>query len=123
VVASEVRALAQRVTGAAGEVRSLIAESVDRVDDGARQVQGMNTTMAELQQSVERVRTLITEISAATSEQSASITEVNQAMRTIDESTQQNSALVEQVTAAAQSLSGQTERLTSLVGRFRLERA
>ena len=123
VVASEVRALAQRVTGAAGEVRSLIAESVDRVDDGARQVQGMNTTMAELQQSVERVRTLITEISAATTEQSSSITEVNQAMRTIDESTQQNSALVEQVTAAAQSLSGQTERLTSLVRRFRLERA
>jgi methyl-accepting chemotaxis protein len=123
VVASEVRALAQRVTGAAAEVRSLIAESVDRVGDGARQVDGMSVTMQELQAGVEQVRTLVAEISSASTEQSASIAQVNLAVRTIDDSTQQNSALVEQVSAAAQSLSGQTEKLTGLVRRFQLTQA
>ena len=120
VVASEVRALAQRVTGAAAEVRTLIAESVERVGDGARQVDGMTATMQELQVGVERVRTLVAEISSASTEQSSSIAQVNQAVRTIDSSTQQNSALVEEVSAAAQSLSGQTEKLTGLVRRFQI---
>jgi methyl-accepting chemotaxis protein len=120
VVASEVRSLAQRVTQAAAEVRTLIAESVQRVDDGARQVEGLGTTLADLQGSVERVRTLVGEITTASADQSQNIVQVNHAVRSIDQTTQQNSALVEQVAAAAQSLSGQTERLTGLVRRFRV---
>jgi methyl-accepting chemotaxis protein len=120
VVASEVRALAGRVSHAASEVRALIGESVERVDDGGRQVGGMNKTMTDLLSSVERVRTLVAEITAASTSQSESIAQVNEAVQTIDSSTQQNSALVEQVAAAAQSLSGQTARLTGLVRRFRV---
>jgi methyl-accepting chemotaxis protein len=120
VVAAEVRALAQRVSGAASEVRQLIGESVERVDDGARQIGGLGQTMQQLVGSVEHVRTLIDEISAASSNQNASLREVNQSVQQIDGSTQQNSALVEQVAAAAQSLSGQTERLTGLVRRFKV---
>ncbi len=120
VVASEVRSLAQRVTSAAGEVRTLIAESVERVDDGARQVQGLGSTLTDLQGSVERVRTLVGEITSASSDQSRSLAQVDQAVRSIDQTTQQNSALVEEVAAAAQSLTSQTERLTGLVRRFRV---
>jgi len=120
VVASEVRALAQRVSAAASEVRTLIGESVERVDDGARQVGNLGGTLQELAGGVERVRSLIGEISTASSSQNRSIVHVNQSVRSIDSSTQQNSALVEQVAAASQSLSGQTERLTGLVGRFRI---
>jgi len=123
VVASEVRALAQRVSGAASEVRSLIKESVGRVDDGARQIGGLGDTMRELVGSVERVRGLIGEISTASSNQNRNLVAVNESVRAIDGSTQQNSALVEQVAAAAQSLSGQTERLTGLVRRFRVSAA
>ena len=120
VVASEVRALAGRVSTASAEVRTLIAESVERVEDGARQVGGMSETMKELVGSVDRVRSLVGEITAASSSQSQNIVQVNQSVQSIESSTQQNSALVEQVAAAAQSLSGQTERLTALVHRFRV---
>jgi methyl-accepting chemotaxis protein len=120
VVASEVRALAQRVSSAASEVRTLIGTSVERVDDGARQVERLNGTLQELAGGVGRVRTLIGEISTASSHQSGSIVTVNESVRAIDTTTQQNSALVEQVAAASQSLSGQTERLSGLVRRFRV---
>jgi methyl-accepting chemotaxis protein len=120
VVASEVRALAQRVSTAASEVRGLISTSVERVDDGARQVDGLGGTLQELAGGVERVRTLIGEISTASSSQNRSIVLVNESVQAIDTTTQQDSALVEQVAAASQSLSGQTERLSGLVRRFRI---
>jgi len=120
VVASEVRTLAQRVTAAAAEVRQLIQESVERVDDGARQVHGLSDTMKQLLAGVAQVRTLVGDITAASSDQSRGIGQVNESVQSIETTTQQNSALVEQVAAAAQSLSGQTERLTDLVRRFRV---
>ncbi|MEO3691704.1 MULTISPECIES: methyl-accepting chemotaxis protein [unclassified Roseateles] len=119
VVASEVRALAQRVTTAAAEVRTLIAESAERVDDGLRQADGMNSTMGKLLDSVDRVRVLVAEITSAASLQREGIVKVNESVRTIDTTTSQNAALVEEVAAAAQSLSGQTTRLRDLVQRFR----
>ncbi|TXT40014.1 MAG: chemotaxis sensory transducer [Comamonadaceae bacterium] len=121
VVASEVRALAQRVTSAASEVRTLISDSVTRVDDGARLVSGLGSTMQELIDGVSSVRQLIGEISSASSHQTDSIRQVNESVRNIGDTTQQNAALVEEVSAAAQSLTMQTERLGGLVNRFRVE--
>jgi methyl-accepting chemotaxis protein len=120
VVASEVRALAQRVSSAASEVRTLIGESVERVEGGSRLVLGMGGTMNQLVEGVGKVRGLIGEISAASANQTASIQQVNGSVRDIDGTTQQNAALVEQVAAASQSLSAQTQRLAGLVHRFRL---
>ncbi len=48
MVASELRALAQRVTGAAREVRTLIGESAQRVEGGAKLVGGLGGTLEEL---------------------------------------------------------------------------
>jgi methyl-accepting chemotaxis protein len=120
VVASEVRALAQRVSGAATEVRTLIGESVQRVDDGAGQISRLGGTMGELVDGVSRVRALIGDISTASGHQTERLGHVNQSVREIDGTTQQNAALVEEVAAAAQSLSGQTQRLADLVNRFRV---
>ncbi|WP_249937299.1 methyl-accepting chemotaxis protein [Roseateles sp. DAIF2] len=120
VVASEVRSLAQRSAQAAREIKGLIAENVEKVEDGARQVQQAGQTMGELVGQVQRVSHLISEISTATSEQSGGIQQVSLAVGQLDEVTQQNAALVEQSTAAAQSLSQQAERLSALVKVFRL---
>ncbi len=120
VVASEVRSLAQRSAAAAREIKSLISENVDKVEDGARQVQQAGQTMGELVTQVQRVSGLISEISVATGEQSGGIQQVSLAVGQLDEVTQQNAALVEQSTAAAQSLSQQAERLSALVKVFRL---
>jgi methyl-accepting chemotaxis protein len=122
VVASEVRALAQRVTSAASEVRTLISASVARVDDGARLVTGLGSTMQELIDGVSSVRQLIGEISSASVHQTDSIRQVSESVQSIGDTTQQNAALVEEVSAAAQSLTGQTERLGALVNRFQVDR-
>ncbi len=122
VVAGEVRSLAQRSAEAAKEIKGLITTSVERVEQGSALVDQMRSTMGDLVGGVGRMRALITEIAEASGQQSDRIRAVNDSVRGIDGNTQQNAALVEQVAAAAQSLSGQTERLSSLVNRFRVER-
>ncbi len=120
VVASEVRSLAQRSAQAAREIKSLIAENVEKVEGGSQQVQQAGQTMADLVQQVQRVSSLIGEISAATREQSSGLSQVSQAVGHLDEVTQQNAALVEESTAAAMSLNEQAARLGGLVGVFRV---
>jgi len=120
VVAGEVRSLAQRSADAAKEIKSLINVSVDRVENGARLVQEAGSTMHDVVDSVNRVTTLITEITAAANEQSRGIGDVNLAVGQLDEMTQQNAALVEQAAAAASSLEQQSTALQSAVATFRL---
>jgi methyl-accepting chemotaxis protein len=121
VVAGEVRTLAQRSAEAAKEIKSLIGSSVDRVENGARQVQDAGTTMTEIVGSVRRVNDIIGEITAAASEQSQGIGQVNTAVNQLDQMTQQNAALVEESAAAAESLKEQAQRLMKVVATFRLD--
>ncbi len=120
VVASEVRSLAGRSAQAAKEIKTLIGESVSKVDSGSRLVAAAGQTMTEIVGSVQRVSDIIGEISAAASEQSAGIGGVNTAVAELDTMTQQNAALVEQSAAAAQSLREQTERLAQVVSIFKV---
>jgi methyl-accepting chemotaxis protein len=121
VVASEVRSLAGRSAEAAKEIKSLIGASVEGVESGARLVANAGQTMTEIVEAVKRVADIIGEITAATSEQSNGISQVNTAVNHLDQMTQQNAALVEESTAAAQSLKEQSERLSQLVGTFKLD--
>jgi len=120
VVATEVRGLAQRSAESAREIKALIGASVDKVETGARLVEQAGTTMEEIVLSVRRVVDMIAEIAAAASEQSAGIGQVNVAVTQLDQMTQQNAALVEESAAAAESLREQAERLSGVVGTFRL---
>lgn len=120
VVASEVRSLAQRSASAAREIKSLIADTVGKVDTGSKLVDDAGQTMHQIVSSVKHVADIMSEITAASQEQSAGITEVNQAISQMDEMTQQNSALVEQAAAAAESLQGEAVALTRAVAIFRL---
>jgi methyl-accepting chemotaxis protein len=123
VVASEVRSLAGRSAEAAREIRSLIADSVGKVEAGSRLVDDAGQTMTEIVSSVQRVSEIVGEISAATSEQSNGLSQINSAISNLDQMTQQNSALVEQSAAAAESLSEQSSRLAQICARFNLGRA
>jgi len=122
VVASEVRSLAQRSSAAAKEIKTLIDDSVSKVDVGSKLVQQAGETMNEVVASVKRVTDIVGEISSASQEQSAGINQVGQAITQMDESTQQNAALVEQAAAAAQSLQDQAGRLAQVVSVFKLDR-
>jgi methyl-accepting chemotaxis protein len=120
VVAGEVRNLAQRSAQAAREIKTLIADSVEKVDNGTRLVSTAGRTMDDIVGQVQRVSQLIGEISTATSEQTSGIGQVGHAVGQLDQMTQQNAALVEQSAAAAESLRRQADRLAEAVGVFRL---
>jgi methyl-accepting chemotaxis protein len=120
VVAAEVRNLAQRSAAAAKEVKTLINDSVEKVDAGGKLVDQAGTTMTEIVQSITRVTDIMSEIAAASIEQTAGIEQINMAIAQMDEVTQQNAALVEEAAAAAGSLQDQATSLASVVSIFNI---
>jgi methyl-accepting chemotaxis protein len=120
VVAAEVRNLAQRSAAAAKEIKSLIDDSVERVDAGSKLVDEAGQTMGEIVTSVKHVVDIMNEITSASHEQSSGIEQVNEAITQMDEMTQQNAALVEEAAAAAQSLLDQAQSLAASVSVFKL---
>jgi methyl-accepting chemotaxis protein len=121
VVAAEVRNLAQRSAAAAKEIKTLISDSVDKVEEGSKQVAEAGKTMDEIVGSVKRVTDIMAEITAASQEQTQGIEQVNQAITQMDQVTQQNAALVEQAAAAASSLQEQASELSQVVSVFKLD--
>ena len=120
MVATEVRNLAQRSAEAAKQIKTLISDSVEKVDKGSKLVSQAGVTMNEIVNSIKRVTNIMAEITAAGREQSQGIAQVNQAITQMDDTTQKNAALVEQAAAASQSLRDQASSLTQMVGMFQL---
>jgi methyl-accepting chemotaxis protein len=123
VVATEVRTLAQRSAAAAKEIKTLIGDSVEKVEAGSQQVHVAGQVMQDIVAQVQRVNDLIAEMSAATTEQTQGIGQIGAAVTQLDTVTQQNAALVEESAAAAESLSQQAARLVQAVSVFTLEPA
>ena len=121
VVASEVRNLAGRCTSAAKEIKELIHDSVDKVNDGTKLVNSSGDALEEIVQEVKKVSDIVAEIAAASREQSAGINQVNKALLQLDEMTQQNASLVEEAAAASESMGAQARDLSELVSYFKLE--
>ena len=121
VVAGEVRNLAQRSAGAAKEIKQLIQDSVEKVDDGSKLVDMSGKTLEEIVAAVKKVSDIIAEIAAASQEQSSGIEQVNKAITQMDEVTQQNAALVEEAAAASESMDEQAKGLDQLMQYFKTD--
>jgi methyl-accepting chemotaxis protein len=121
VVASEVRNLAHRAAAAAGEIKHLISDSVEKVEDGSKLVGQAGKTMQEIVNSISQVTQIIADITSASAEQSSGIQQVNQAIGQMDDVTQQNAALVEEAAASAESLEEQAEHLSTHVAKFKID--
>ena len=118
VVATEVRNLAGRSATAAKEIKSLINDSVEKVQDGTRLVDESGKTLEEIVGSVKKVSDIIAEIAAASKEQSAGVEQINQAIADMDKVTQRNQAMVEQAASTAENLDSQANGLSQLVSFF-----
>ncbi|MBA5606082.1 MCP four helix bundle domain-containing protein [Duganella sp. FT3S] len=123
VVASEVRNLAQRSAAAAREVKTLIGDSVDKVDLGAKLVEQAGATMQTVVSSIRSVTDIMAAITVASEEQSAGIEQINLAIAEMDGVTQQNATLVEEAAAAAVSLEDQAGSLAQVVSVFKIGHA
>lgn len=123
VVADEVRTLASRSAQAASEIKGLIEDSIVKVGEGTRSVHNSGSALEEIVESINKVATIVGEISNASQEQAMGISEVSKTVVSMDDITQQNSALVEESAAASESLSEQARTLDSLIDYFRLATA
>jgi len=121
VVASEVRSLAARSSTAAKEIKALVQDSVQKVQDGTELVNKSGVQLQEIVSSVNKVAEIVAEISAASQEQSAGIEQVNKAVTQMDEITQQNAASVEESAALSQTMSSQASDLKRLVSQFKTD--
>ena len=123
VVASEVRALAQRSAEAAKEIKGLITTSNTEVGHGVKLVAETGKSLARIIGKVTEINSVVADIAAGAEEQSTALQEVNTAVNQMDHTTQQNAAMAEEATAAARSMMRETEKLSAMVGEFRLGKA
>jgi len=119
VVAGEVRSLAGRSAEAAKEIKGLIQDSVEKVQQGTDLVDESGKMLEEIVNSVKKVTDIVSEIAASSLEQASGIEQVNKAIVQMDEVTQQNAALVEEAAAASRSMEDESAGLLSLVVQFK----
>jgi methyl-accepting chemotaxis protein len=118
VVASEVRNLAGRSATAAKEIKTLIHDSVSKVEEGSRLVNESGRALEEIDVAVSKVSAVMAEIAASSQEQASGIEQVNRAVTQMDQTTQQNTDLVAQAAAASKAIVEQSQQLAEVVSRF-----
>ena len=120
VVAQEVRALAQRASGAATDIRKLIEKSGTEVSEGVNLVNAAGESLEEISVQVALINDTIGAIATASKTQAESLGEIKASVNQIDKITQMNAAMVEENTAVTHRLAGEASGLSELVRQFRL---
>ncbi len=123
VIASEVRALAQRSADAARQIKGLIVTSGTQVASGVSLVEETGNALQRISGQVNEINALVGDIAAAAQDQATGLGEINEAVNQMDQTTQQNAAMVEQSTAASRSMADEAEGLSQLISQFRLGEA
>ncbi len=114
VVAGEVRRLAEQSSTAAHQAQELIGDSAESVDESGRILKRTHSAFADVSGEIEKVTTLIRELTAQTKEQSERMKNVNEAVTEIDREILKNAETAEQVAGAAASLSETAQRIRGM---------
>jgi methyl-accepting chemotaxis protein len=120
VVASEVRHLAQRSAGAAAEIRQLISQSREQVDDTVARVQRTSAALGTLVDGVRQVAERLRDIASTSQQQRQGLEDMSAAVGSLDEITRQNARLVDDSRVSSQALVTRAEALSTAVATMRL---
>lgn len=123
VVAGEVRSLAQKSADAARDIKSLIDESVTRIDHGTQLASESGDVLNTITDSVQSVTDMIDHITNASTEQAQGITQVHHAISQIDQATQQNAILVQETSESTNNMQQQADRLKENISFFKVNGA
>ena len=121
VVAGEVRLLANRSASAAQEIKTLIDTSNTQVSTGATLVGTAKERMQKIDQQIQQVNDLFTDITAASHEQTRGIEQINIAIAQLDQATQDNASMVQQTATSAYDLTKRSQSLNEVVSHFTLD--
>jgi len=121
VVAAEVRALAQRSSDAASEIKSLVTESTRQVETGVRLVSETSGVISTVFAKVDQVNEQMKTVSEAVAEQSVTVGNLNSGMGQLDQVTQRNASMVDSFAAGSQTLEKQSQELAKSVAQFKLD--
>jgi len=122
VIASEVRALAQRSADAAKEIKTLISQSARQVEAGVALVDQTGQALRGIVDKVMEIDQLVGAISVSSQQQSAALQEVNLSVSEMDRVTQQNAIMVDKTTSSTQALKGLAVDLRTLIRGFAITR-
>jgi aerotaxis receptor len=120
VVAAEVRALAQRSTAAAQQIRELIHHSVEQVSQGTETVDVAAKTVRTAVEAVCEVTARLGEITQATQDEAQGVIQISAAMHLVDTITQQNAELAHQASKDCDGLRDRADTLVRAVKVFTL---
>ncbi len=120
VVANEVRMLANHSTSASKDIRVLIENTVEQVQEGSQLVSKAGNTMQEIMHAVQEITDVMQFIRVSSDDQAQKIEEVKRVLEQLNQMTQQNAALVEEIAASSDALNGQTTQLNTAIQIFAL---
>ncbi len=119
VVAHEVRNLAGRSAESAKQIKELISDSVSKVESGTRLVNQSAESLTMINDRIQKIAGIVSEISQSSHEQANGIDQINQAIMQIDEVTQKNGQLVEEITSSSSAMLQKVKMLSGLVDQFK----
>jgi methyl-accepting chemotaxis protein len=120
VVAGEVRSLALKTANAAKDIKTLISDSVGRIDAGTKLANQSGEMLNDITRSINQVASMIVEIANASVTQSSQIDSVHQAIAGINQITEQYTELVGEIVTSAQNLEQEAKTLESNTTFFKL---
>jgi len=120
VVAEEVRNLAMRSAEAAKTTAQLIDEAVTNTNHGVTLNDEVKKNLTEINEQIEKVSVVISEIAAASDQQNQGVAQINIAIEQMNSVTQQTAANSEESASAAEELSSQSQEMLSLIARYQL---
>lgn len=120
VVAQEIRALAQRSTTAAREIKELISSSMEDVERGVKMVDETGSALENISTSVNRLGDAVGEIASGAEAQAQRIMDINASTTQLEAVTRTNAAIVQEMSGSSQELVGDAAELMTIVTNFKV---